>query len=275
MEPVERTCRSAAAGRTAVRRKFGGYKPEKPKIVRTAEVHEPEAVKVFRDAWERYRTPTWISTIPGSFRMACDLVGDFKASAHDVGLMMVAATDLKAGRGTDYANKVGLLITAFINKGSDSTYELSTHHLPVPPRELGRQNTKNLVIRGNNLDAVGTYMESGTIIVYGNTSNNTGAGMGGGTILVVGDVTDHAGLNMENGKIVVMGGFGKSLGSGMKGGSITAYGGPKTPLDDGEYVGIHSTGGEIYIYGHYPYSFELSKPRGGKIYYQGRLIVDK
>lgn len=260
---------------TTARKKFGRFKKQPPLATRQLQSNENEAVKVFRYAWERYGDVRWSLCLEDRYKIAVDLVGDFRASAHDVGLMIAAAADLEAKSDIDHMDKVGFLISAFINGGSDSTYGISTHHLPVPPRGLGQQNTKNLIIHGNGLRATGCYMKSGTIMIYGDAGSYTGDRMKGGTIIVEGNTDGYTGLYMAGGEIIMKGSFGESLGMGMCGGTIIAYGGLNSLPKRTQYAGQYMHGGEIHICGHYPYSFELSEVNGGKIYCQGYLVVDK
>jgi formylmethanofuran dehydrogenase subunit C len=143
-----------------------------------------------------------------------------------------------------------------------------------------------LVIKKDCGDNLGFGMRDGIIMVEGNVGRHAG-NKSRGTIIIRGNAGDTVGIDMEEGNVVVegnagddagrdiaswdayltiFGDAGDNLGRGMKGGYIGVYG------NAGRNVGQGMTGGEIGITGDYE---SIGNVRGGKIYHQNKLIVDK
>lgn len=262
---------------TLSRKKFGGFKKETPKHSRQLQSNDPEAVKFFRHVWERYDVLMNTKPMPicyvEYYNWAVDLVGDFDASPHDIGMMLAALPEIYAASPNPHG--AGFLISAFINSGSASDYEISTHHLDFSPLNMGFANCKNLVIHGEGLSNIGVKMESGSIRLRGNAEEYVGWELRGGSIIIEGNVTANAGSSMYGGDLIIHGDFTKSFGFGMQGGTLIACGGLSSALDNPlmEAAAECMRGGEMYIMGCYPYSFD--HVRSGKIYYKGRLVVDR
>ena len=105
---------------------------------------------------------------------------------------------------------------------------------------------KELVIEGTPGNALGAYLNGGTITVKGSAQDAVGDTMNAGTIVVHGNIGDAAGYAMRGGKIYVRGNAGYRAGIHMK-----AYK-EKVPLmviggRSGSFLGEYQAGGVIIV----------------------------
>lgn len=107
-------------------------------------------------------------------------------------------------------------------------------------------SNRDLEIEGIPGNALGAYLNGGTITVLGNAQDAVGDTMNDGTILVCGNIGDAAGYAMRGGKIYVKGDAGYRAGIHMK-----AYQ-DKVPLmiiggKAGSFLGEYQAGGVIIV----------------------------
>ncbi len=105
---------------------------------------------------------------------------------------------------------------------------------------------KELTIQGTPGNALGAYLNGGTITVQGNAQDAVGDTMNAGTIVVHGNIGDAAGYAMRGGEIYVRGNAGYRAGIHMK-----AYK-DKMPLmviggRAGSFLGEYQAGGIIIV----------------------------
>ena len=105
---------------------------------------------------------------------------------------------------------------------------------------------KELYIKGTPGNALGAYLNGGTLTVLGNAQDAVGDTMNAGTIVVHGNIGDAAGYAMRGGKIYVRGNAGYRAGIHMK-----AYR-DKIPLiviggKAGSFLGEYQAGGVIIV----------------------------
>ncbi|OCN01842.1 glutamate synthase [Clostridium sp. W14A] len=106
----------------------------------------------------------------------------------------------------------------------------------------------SLTIQGIPGNALGCYLNGGTIRVHGNAQDQTGDTMNSGTIVVDGSCGDATGYSMRGGKILVRGNAGYRVGIHMK-----AYR-EQQPLivvggETGSFLGEYQAGGTIIVLG--------------------------
>lgn len=107
---------------------------------------------------------------------------------------------------------------------------------------------KRLTVRGIPGNALGCYLNGGSIHVCGNAQDQTGDTMNGGTIVIDGSCGDATGYSMRGGKILVRGNAGYRVGIHMK-----AYE-EQQPLimiggETGSFLGEYQAGGTIIVLG--------------------------
>jgi glutamate synthase domain-containing protein 3 len=107
---------------------------------------------------------------------------------------------------------------------------------------------KNLTVQGIPGNAMGCYLNGGTIHVCGNAQDQTGDTMNAGTIVIDGSCGDATGYSMRGGKILVRGNAGYRVGIHMK-----AYR-EQQPLiviggEAGSFLGEYQAGGTIIVLG--------------------------
>jgi len=105
---------------------------------------------------------------------------------------------------------------------------------------------KNVVVRGIPGNALGAYLNGGTINVMSNAQDAVGDTMNEGTIIVHGNIGDAAGYAMRGGRIYVQGNAGYRAGIHMK-----AYR-EKVPVmiiggRAGSFLGEYQAGGVIVV----------------------------
>jgi len=123
----------------------------------------------------------------------------------------------------------------------------------VAGNALGAYLDGGTIITSQNVqDAVGDTMNDGKIIVYGNAGDALGYAMRGGTILVKGDSGYRTGIHMKQyltkRPVIVVGGkTGSFLGEYLAGGLIIVLGLGIENVPSGEFIGTGMHGGEIWI----------------------------
>ena len=105
---------------------------------------------------------------------------------------------------------------------------------------------KDIEIRGIPGNALGAYLNGGTVTVRGNAQDAVGDTMNDGTIIIHGNIGDAAGYAMRGGKIYVKGNAGYRAGIHMK-----AYK-EKVPVmviggRAGSFIGEYQAGGVIVV----------------------------
>lgn len=131
---------------------------------------------------------------------------------------------------------------------------------------------KRLVINGVPGNALGAYLDGGSITVYGNAQEAVGDTMNDGEIVIHGSCGDAAGYSMRGGLILIKGNAGYRAGIHMK-----SYG-DKSPTmiiggAAGSFLGEYQAGGLILVLG---LGCEDKAPYGyfcGTGMHGGRIIV--
>ncbi len=107
---------------------------------------------------------------------------------------------------------------------------------------------KNVVVHGTPGNALGAYLNGGTVTVYGNAQDATGDTMNDGTIVIHGNSGDATGYAMRGGRIYVHGNTGYRAGIHMKAymdhKPIIVIGGRA-----GSFLGEYQAGGIIVVLG--------------------------
>ncbi|MCL2093356.1 MAG: glutamate synthase [Treponema sp.] len=138
----------------------------------------------------------------------------------------------------------------FIGGGSkDTNYTIHG----TPGNALGSfLDGGTITVHGNVQDAVGDTMNEGTIIVHGNAGDALGYAMRGGSIFVKGDTGYRTGIHMKEYKekrplIVIGGKTGSFLGEYLAGGIIIVLGINERDLPLGNFTGTGMHGGKIFV----------------------------
>ncbi len=107
---------------------------------------------------------------------------------------------------------------------------------------------KNIVVRGTPGNALGAYLNGGSVTVYGNAQDAVGDTMNDGTIVIYGNAGDATGYAMRGGKIYIRGNTGYRAGIHMK-----AYMNYKPVIviggRAGSFLGEYQAGGIIVVLG--------------------------
>lgn len=131
-----------------------------------------------------------------------------------------------------------------------------THRITIngtPGNALGAYLDGGTIdVNGNAQDAVGDTMNDGRITIYGNAGDALGYAMRGGSILVKGNAGYRAGIHMKeytNKKpaLIIGGSTGSFLGEYLAGGLIVVLGIGATGAPVGNFVGTGMHGGKIFI----------------------------
>ena len=129
---------------------------------------------------------------------------------------------------------------------------------------------KDIVVRGTPGNALGAYLNGGSVTVYGNAQDATGDTMNGGTIVIYGNAGDATGYAMRGGKIYVQGNTGYRAGIHMKAymdfKPVIVIGGRA-----GSFLGEYQAGGIIVVLGYTDEGAIINNfcgtgMHGGKIY---------
>lgn len=161
-------------------------------------------------------------------------------------------------------------LNQFIRKADESTIEihgccghryigdgLSEKHLEIfgtPGNALGAYlDGGSIFVHGNAQDAVGDTMNEGSICIDGLSGDATGYSMRGGSIFVHGNVGYRAGIHMkeygDHRPLLVIGGTaGSFLGEYQSGGTIIVLGlHSDAPVPVNNFCGMGMYGGRIYL----------------------------
>ena len=134
---------------------------------------------------------------------------------------------------------------------------------------------RKLSIHGVPGNALGAYLNGGTIEVFGNAQDAVGDTMNAGTILVHGSIGDTAGYAMRGGRLYVRGNAGYRAGIHMKAYQehvpVLIIGGRA-----GTFLGEYQAGGVIIVLGLHTdgmpivSNFPCTGMHGGKLYLRSR-----
>ena len=137
---------------------------------------------------------------------------------------------------------------------------------------MGKRNLRLHGVPGN---ALGAYLNGGSVEVFGNAQDAVGDTMNAGTILVHGSIGDTAGYAMRGGKIYVRGNAGYRAGIHMK-----AYRDQVPALviggRAGSFLGEYQAGGVIIVLGLHSDgrpivgNFPCTGMHGGKLFLRSR-----
>lgn len=124
----------------------------------------------------------------------------------------------------------------------------------IPGNALGAYlDGGTLIVNGNAQDATGDTMNKGEIIIHGSSGDATGYSMRGGLILVQGNAGYRAGIHMKSYQdkkpaLVIGGVSGSFLGEYLAGGTILVLGiGAEERAPFGYFTGTGMHGGKIFI----------------------------
>ena len=197
---MEREAVRAEQARMAVSKRFGMYKDEGKKVVRSPEVVEDQTLRQLREAWRNVRWKDDIS-MDGEYKSCLKAVKGIQYTAKDVERFSVALADaIPPG----WNHRVGYFLSALINNCPDTDFIIHTKHLDTEIYHLGHHNTKNITIDGNAGDYLARSMSGGKITVEGNVGCSCGSYMKDGEIVINGDCAS-VGDNLFGGKITVKG----------------------------------------------------------------------
>jgi formylmethanofuran dehydrogenase subunit C len=285
----------AAAGR------FGNFRPESEQQVRKAEIKDDPILGRLVSAWRSFNCPLGFNC--QAYETAYKSLKSIDFDSNAIERFSLA---LEAFQGMDdFPSKAGFFLSVLVNCGKDSDYIIHTSHLDEQINWLGYRNTKNIIVKGDvdlylgyemkrgsiyvDGDAwgeAGIRMRDGFISINGRAGYDVGLKMSGGKISVRGDGGERIGREITGGVIEIFGNGGDHTGQMMKGGTITVRGDTRFEVGNwmegglivvtgnaGETVGEGMSGGRIYLLGEY--SGLSTNITGGKIFHDGRFIVDK
>jgi glutamate synthase domain-containing protein 3 len=282
----------AAAG------KFGGFKPESERTVRTMKVEmSPILERMVRIWGEVHKHQKSI------YSQISERICGLEYSAKDIEKFSIALAQFQEH--TQFQNRASDFLNVLMEHCKDDEFIIHTVHLDRTIPNLSIGDMKKLIIDGNAGAYVGGWIEGasitvtgnagastgcamkrGSITVEGNSGKNTGELMGGGMITVNGNAAYAVGRAMSGGDIIILGSASNEVGKEMKGGTITVKGNAGRRIGDemrggiisvegnaGNCLGRRMKGGEIHIEGKIGSIAE--DIICGKIFHKGELIVDK
>lgn len=177
--------RTGIQGKTDARRKFGRFKAEKPKAVRTADVrkHNPKIDMLL----EEFRK---LELVLG--KDMSESQQDFSRldySPSDVMELSILASSMSEedipGTGF-YPQRAAVFLNSLINSGKDGDYIISVN--PEKFYGLLTLNCKNVRVIGNVCTPFAHKMKSGTVVLEGDVGVSVGTEMSGGEIHIEGEI---------------------------------------------------------------------------------------
>jgi hypothetical protein len=265
--------------------KFGGFRPESEKMIRTAEIEMNPALVGMIDAW--HRCSDEMITEKSYFEMY-GRIKMLRYTATDVAAFSIYLGELQNEMLFNF--KAGTYLSALINNSEEREFVIHTKHLMEPINHIGYLNSKMIIVEGDAGDDAGARMVAGTLIINGNADFSVGNAMQGGVIIVNGNAEERVGTEMSGGSITIKGNAGDMAACEMTGGEITIEGDARNKagimMRGGKFtingvaawfLGEGMEGGEIHVNGRIIDFMATLRNSviGGKIYHKGKLIIDK
>ncbi len=145
----------------------------------------------------------WMQMKPSDYDSALKTVKGLKYSSKDVRNFSVSLSRYNIG---GWPLRIsGLFLSALINNSEEKYFEVIIQHLVQKACDLGKHNTKNVVIIGDTGYFLGAYMQTGLIIVKGSVGIGAGYCMRAGKIKIDGNAGTGLGADSKGGKIYVKG----------------------------------------------------------------------
>ena len=284
------------AQQATARKKFQGYKREKPMTAKEPKVDR--TVEKITDAWEKAHETWYLVNHQHThdyYERVCPLVEGLGHSAMHVESFVSFFRILKNDRDTTYEFGIETFLSALINSSEDNGFTLDLGCL-MNIIGMGERNRKNVTITCNVGLDIGHKMESGLLHIVGDCRDGVGRKMSGGKIIVDGcsmrgTGDDENAMGMKGGTVVIKKSCQNSVGGYMKGGRIIIHGElmatTRMVIDAGSWmeggeihilgktdaiIGHGMSGGEIHLYDDFN---EIGDVHKGKIYHKGKLIVDR
>jgi hypothetical protein len=168
----------------SVSKRFGRFKDEEEKAVRTPQVAEDQALKQLTEAWGKVRWKDEMGWDGKNYPACLKAIAGIQYTAKDVEKFSIALADLGI---TEDSRCAGLFLSALVNNCPESEFVIHAKHLDERVDLLGYRNTKNITIVGDAGNWVGSKMTSGKITVEGNTGFCAGDCMKNGEIVISGN----------------------------------------------------------------------------------------
>jgi formylmethanofuran dehydrogenase subunit C len=256
--PVRIADSLAGSNKTSIGGRFRRFQPEEEKSSRKAVIKEGAAIERLKNVWSVIP----FSCVEGYYEVVSASFRSLDYSAEDVERFSLAVAEFKDEK--DFSFKAGTFLSALINNGKERDYIV---HIPyVKIQQFGYLNRKNITVKGDVGDLLGTDMEGGKIIVKGNAGSSVGMYMKGGSIVVEGNAGDCVGLKMKSGEITVKREVVSFVGQEMEGGTLTIEG------NAGYNVGRKMLGGIITVRGNVSNALGCEM-RAGKIIIEGNAGI--
>jgi hypothetical protein len=234
----------------AAAKRFGRYKSEDEKSVRTENVQQNEALERLTDIWKRFEKRE-VTELSADVECQTYYHALFALEGVAFGPKEVEAFSLILGglrnEGQHFAEEAGGFLSAMINLGDGKEFVVHTGNLDRAPDWLGYRNTKSIIVEGDCGNLVGNQQE-GRMLVMGSVGNNAGRKMHQGVLYVDGDAGMNLGY-MAFGTIIVIG-------------------------DAGDYVGKEACG-EIHVGGNMGIAARDEMDGIRRIYHKGTLILPR
>ena len=269
---------------TSARRKFGGYKPEKPKVIRTANVRkDPEVEKAMRMYGDlEVNMKKWFKR--------WDKIGGRNAregfGRYILDPVIVEWVKRKHQRYGFVPNKELIEKLPFVLEGKGNEWRFLSSLIRASPDDnfvlhgvvgqrgdvahgAGYMNNKNIIItNGGAIHTLGRNMEAGSITSEGDMRTGViGSKMTGGRITVKGSILGNTniGAEMAGGTIEIFGDCcGAKIGP-LCGGNIIIHG----DITSSAIIGIGEAS-ELHVFGEIE---DLSGRCHGKVFHKGKQIA--
>jgi hypothetical protein len=262
---------SSSLNEVTASKRFGRYKKEPGKEERPVEVAgDPTLRKMLEVCKTYYKTISGMGIFgAGSTGQILERIypEGLSPSSDDIKRFVVAYSGRSDAGVDDFKlmkkglienEAIGILLSKFIEAGRDDEYELDLIALGMPVCYLVASESKRVIVHGDVLHEVGTRMAGGMLEIHGNADFGLGWEMSGGSIEVHGYAGMHAGHAMTGGTITIHGNCGSDLAYYMEGGVIRFRDG--LPPENTPIV---------------PRIIMPELISGGKVYCNGKLIVDR
>jgi hypothetical protein len=286
----------------AARKRFGHFKKEEQRAIRTPEVTEIKGLKQLTAAWHRFVKEGPANSGEDRIHAFAERIcSGFDATPELVERLSLVIQDGKMFR--DFGSAMGIFLGALINISNGDSFRIHSSQA-YPISHIAYKSGKNVIVEGDVIRGVGEKMIAGNVTVNGNVNHIVGKNMSGGVIRIKGNCRNSIGLKMTEGRIIIEGNCRNRVGSTMKGGTVIAKGNAGTSFgslmeggkliclgnvdkalgynmqsgriivkgDAGADVGDGMVGGEIHVYGEIG---SIGNVIGGRIFHKGKLIVDK
>ena len=152
---------------------------------REMEVEENPRLETMMTAYEKWEGSHLLLTFIPAYDLAVGEVSSLQYTIQDITDFCFCLSLYEKQSDISWS---GLFLSALVNSGDESNYEIVTEHLDTRIEGLGFQNEKDVTVIGNTGDYTAWFMSAGSLQITGNVAKLSCYHMNGGVMRVDGKI---------------------------------------------------------------------------------------